>query len=299
MAQVWDLEAGTVLHNSSILCAAALTCLALDPSFPRLAVGAADGVVRFFDLSTPAYRQVQVMDVGNAVEKQIAAKLSQQVAAAAGPKGTRVISCAPQWKSPAPPEGDLQAQAVSWGGCAVGSLFYATSLAAHQGAEGWSPMMAQAPCLMVALPGALALVDTHTYNVERLCTFEGQMLGEASHSGAGVLVECCVASAFQAKVCVLTWQSRGSTGSPQGLSQPAGAPEVGSTANQMSALDLSSEPLSVFPTGGAQKGPACAKKAMRSGERGAMTWVASTKISTFTGPAAITVIKQCTHFAAQ
>eukprot|EP00854_Cymbomonas_tetramitiformis_P020291 gene20291-24297_t len=250
--EVWDLEAGTVLHNSSILCAAALTCLALDPSFPRLAVGAADGVVRFFDLSTPAYRQVQVMDVGNAVEKQIAAK-----------------------------EGDLQAQAVSWGGCAVGSLFYATSLAAHQGAEGWSPMMAQAPCLMVALPGALALVDTHTYNVERLCTFEGQMLGgdlgneaaaravaevgtarafsiiergglqggsgedaEASHSGAGVLVECCVASAFQAKVCVLTWQSRGSTGSPQGLSQPAGAPEVGSTANQMSALDLSSEPLS-------------------------------------------------------
>ncbi|KAK3285759.1 hypothetical protein CYMTET_6648 [Cymbomonas tetramitiformis] len=130
--KVWDLEAGTVLHNSSILCAAALTCLALDPSFPRLAVGAADGVVRFFDLSTPAYRQVQVMDVGNAVEKQIAAKLSQQVAAAAGPKGTRVISCAPQWKSPAPPEGDLQAQAVSWGGCAVGSLFYATSLAAHQ-----------------------------------------------------------------------------------------------------------------------------------------------------------------------
>jgi WD40 repeat protein len=60
--KVWDLEAGTLYYQSAILCAAALTCLAIDPLYNRVAVGAADGVVRFFDLSTAACAQLQVYD---------------------------------------------------------------------------------------------------------------------------------------------------------------------------------------------------------------------------------------------
>ena len=48
------------MYKSSILCAAALTSLALDPTFPRVAIGAADGVLRIFDLSNEACRQIQV-----------------------------------------------------------------------------------------------------------------------------------------------------------------------------------------------------------------------------------------------
>lgn len=50
-----------MVFKSGILCAAALTCLAMDPSLPSVAVGAADGVLRMFDLSTPACRQTQVL----------------------------------------------------------------------------------------------------------------------------------------------------------------------------------------------------------------------------------------------
>lgn len=48
-------------YQSAILCASPLTAIAMDPTFPRMALGAADGVVRFFDLaSLPAVRSLQV-----------------------------------------------------------------------------------------------------------------------------------------------------------------------------------------------------------------------------------------------
>ena len=59
---VWDLQAGALLHQSPLLSAAApLAALSYDPSAPRLAVAAADGSVRFFDLSSlPSCRCLQV-----------------------------------------------------------------------------------------------------------------------------------------------------------------------------------------------------------------------------------------------
>ena len=62
---MWDLREGVLVHQSAILSASALTCVAVDPSFPRIAVGAADGVVRFFDLSSlPAVRPLMVRALG-------------------------------------------------------------------------------------------------------------------------------------------------------------------------------------------------------------------------------------------
>ena len=59
--QVWDLQQGVMLYQSAILTASPLTAVAVDPTFPRVAVGASDGTVRFFDLSSlPACRALQV-----------------------------------------------------------------------------------------------------------------------------------------------------------------------------------------------------------------------------------------------
>lgn len=51
--QVWDLRAGELLHQSAVLGSAPVTALASDPTFPRLAVGSADGTLRFFELAAP------------------------------------------------------------------------------------------------------------------------------------------------------------------------------------------------------------------------------------------------------
>ena len=61
LLQVWDLQQGVMLYQSAILTASPLTAVAVDPTFPRVAVGASDGTVRFFDLSSlPACRALQV-----------------------------------------------------------------------------------------------------------------------------------------------------------------------------------------------------------------------------------------------
>lgn len=54
--RVWDLHAGALSFRSPILCLAPLVALAVDDSsvHPRLAVAAADGVVRIFDFSKPS-----------------------------------------------------------------------------------------------------------------------------------------------------------------------------------------------------------------------------------------------------
>jgi hypothetical protein len=59
--QVWDLQAGQMLYQSSILGASVPTCLAVDAAAARLAMGCADGSVRQFDLAQlPACREMQV-----------------------------------------------------------------------------------------------------------------------------------------------------------------------------------------------------------------------------------------------
>jgi hypothetical protein len=65
---VWDLQEGLLLHQSSKLTSAPLTSLSFDPTAPKLAVGAADGLVMFFDLSSlSACRCLQVGGTYSAV----------------------------------------------------------------------------------------------------------------------------------------------------------------------------------------------------------------------------------------
>jgi hypothetical protein len=59
--QVWDLQAGQLLYQSSILGAAVPRCLAVDAAAARLAMGCVDGSIRQFDLAQlTACREMQV-----------------------------------------------------------------------------------------------------------------------------------------------------------------------------------------------------------------------------------------------
>ncbi|PNW86908.1 hypothetical protein CHLRE_02g100800v5 [Chlamydomonas reinhardtii] len=112
--KIWDLQAGSLVMQSSVLGAAPLTALALEASSPpRLALGAADGVLRFFDLSSlPAARLLQTVDVGRQLGKALAAAAAAAAeAAAAATAGPKVISSRPNWKA----QMGLQRQASSSG----------------------------------------------------------------------------------------------------------------------------------------------------------------------------------------
>lgn len=68
---MWDLGGeGGLLYQSSILTAYPLTAVASDPSYARIVVGASDGVLRFYDLtSLPACRSLQVRCLGPAARE--------------------------------------------------------------------------------------------------------------------------------------------------------------------------------------------------------------------------------------
>lgn len=56
---IWDLEEGQLLYQSSVFTAAVPACIAVDGQ--RLAVGCADGSVHQYDMSLlPTCRQMQV-----------------------------------------------------------------------------------------------------------------------------------------------------------------------------------------------------------------------------------------------
>ncbi|KAG2454671.1 hypothetical protein HYH02_000510 [Chlamydomonas schloesseri] len=224
--KIWDLQAGSLVMQSSVLGAAPLTALALEASSPpRLALGAADGVVRFFDLSSlPAARLLQTVDVGRQLQRALAAAAAAAAeAAAAAAAGPKVISSRPNWKA----QMGLQRQASSSGselggggggggeeeedglgassdalGAGGGGGAFVLQLAytaapppppqQHDPAHDFlpdvyaagsaappPPLLPGCPSLVVATPGAVAVVDTRSYEVT-----EAFLLGRAAEGVA-------------------------------------------------------------------------------------------------------------------
>ena len=101
---LWGLGEGRVVYRSCVLGASPLRSLAVDPAQPRLAVGADNGVVHFFDISAlPACRQLRCIDIAR-VAAPVAAEVAAVEAASAVGGGDaappRVISAAPAWQAP-------------------------------------------------------------------------------------------------------------------------------------------------------------------------------------------------------
>jgi WD40 repeat protein len=98
---VWNMSSRSLVYRSSILSAAPLLSLALDPKLPRVAIGSADGKLRIFDLEHPAFRCLQTLDVDawlrREESKQIELQKSQ--AAVASAADNKVISSKKMWKN--------------------------------------------------------------------------------------------------------------------------------------------------------------------------------------------------------
>ncbi|GLC47410.1 hypothetical protein PLESTB_001960900 [Pleodorina starrii] len=230
--KIWDLQAGSLVMQSSVLGPAPLTCIAIEPSHPpRLALGSADGSLRLFDLSSlPAARLLQVIDVGRKVGRALATAAAAAAEAAAAAAGPKVISSRPAWKAAM----GLQRQASSGSdtgggngddededGDGTGSgadggvgnpyilqlsytgpgpppppsqqqqLHLPDILGADGGDDiaggGRSPslLLPACPSLLVAMAGAVSLIDTRSYDVVEAFLLGRADPGPPAGSGSG------------------------------------------------------------------------------------------------------------------
>ncbi|GLI68282.1 hypothetical protein VaNZ11_012640 [Volvox africanus] len=204
--KIWDLEAGSLVMQSSVLGASPITCVAVEPSRPpRLALGSADGALRFFDLSSlPAARLLQVVDVGRKVGRALAAAAAAaEEAAAAAAAGPKVISSRPAWKAAMGLQRQISSSGSDTGGGGgdesdesdgggsgadgVGNPFILQLsytgpgpppallqrpllpdiLGGDGGGGGLQPalLLPTCPSLLVAMSGAVLLIDTRSYDV--------------------------------------------------------------------------------------------------------------------------------------
>ena len=201
--QVWDLEEGCLLFESHILAAAHPNSLAVDPSYPRLALGQTDGVVRFFDLaSLPACRSLYTLDLGQDLQQLVshaetavaAAVKAGEQSGAARPRVIRSIGKQQQPQQQVRPARTRWQQGLGGdGGCSPGnlessrtisssitSLYYSRlipSVAAPDDAERSyltregpedglaTGLLVPQPLLLVGTPRGLVVVDSHSYEV--------------------------------------------------------------------------------------------------------------------------------------
>eukprot|EP00899_Mesostigma_viride_P012932 jgi/Mesvir1/2163/Mv16675-RA.2 len=200
--KLWDLEAGALLYQSAIISASPFTALAMDPSFPRFAVGSNDGKVRFFDLTSPGCRCMQVVDVGAALEKAQAVEVAA-VAVAEANEGPKVISSQPAWRL----KDQMAYQAAMLGGdgdddssrgdeagmgetsLAVSVLFFCHSTpGAGRGSDededelegSRSHFLGESPRLLVGMPRALVALNTHTYELCSTVLFQESTVASVS-----------------------------------------------------------------------------------------------------------------------
>eukprot|EP00793_Prasinoderma_coloniale_P001463 PRCOL_00005238-RA len=180
----WDLSAGRLLYRSCVLGASPLRSLAVDPAEPRLAVGADDGAVRFFDVrELPAVREMCRLSLVKLVAADVAAAAAAEAAGAAfGGEALaplpRVISAAPAWQAPS-----AAAQAVA----DVHAVREEAAENAAEAAKGASYAVLAMQYMEVAItrPGRSAL-DQYSLPSEREAAATAAALG-VSRVGAGAL----------------------------------------------------------------------------------------------------------------
>lgn len=171
--KVWDLEDGVLLHQSAIISSSPFTTMAMDPSFPRMALGAADGSVRFVDLSAlPACRHLQVADLGRSLNRLVDQYRIQRSEDEGG-GGPRIIRAQPAWRgflgsSPQDPP-SITDDWAHLSGSALAMTYSAFYVPETRGKTG---LFGEGPQLLVCTPYALVVMDTHTYEVVSVFLFD-------------------------------------------------------------------------------------------------------------------------------
>ncbi|XP_060577930.1 WD repeat-containing protein 27-like isoform X2 [Ruditapes philippinarum] len=94
--KVWNLEDLTLVYQSPILTPSPFLSVAMNIHEPRVAIGAADGVIRVIDLTDGnGFRCLHQFDVGKVIAKEKDAKFMEQNETKKGPV---TISSRPTWK---------------------------------------------------------------------------------------------------------------------------------------------------------------------------------------------------------
>lgn len=186
--KVWDVEARALLYQSEVVSSSPFIAMALDPLTARLALGSADGCVRFYDVSegTRTSRCLRTIDVGASVsshaQQQRADERLQHAAAARAPKA---VSSRKPWQrgavldSAGEPADVRGGQDDDVGATIVGLSFInrretteaqdAALAFLSEGSGAAAPTgLDEQSWLVVALSTEVCLLNTHTFRVERV-----------------------------------------------------------------------------------------------------------------------------------
>ncbi len=188
--KVWDLEERELAYQSSIYGAAPLTSLALDPTFPRMAVGSTNGLVRFFDLASPSFQQIQSLDIPLAVARKFGEPVDPQEEREREQQVHVVVPKNRRQPPPQPPplsqhEGlgargssRWKQEAVGMAGISsVSALQYIKSASGHGGGAGagavggGGPLLPDSPKVVAFSTQMLVLIDAYTYDLIAIVSF--------------------------------------------------------------------------------------------------------------------------------
>ncbi|QDZ23515.1 WD40 repeat domain-containing protein [Chloropicon primus] len=218
--KVWDLERRELAYESSMYGASPFVCLAIDPTFPRMAIGSTDGLVRFFDLMSPSYQLIQGLDIPLAVRRKFGEPVNQdkdleeegrqvQVITKGGAESVAAATTGDsrrhgKWK----PTEQIGMACVS----SVSELYYIKTEDRSEGKD----LLPVSPKVIACTTQMLIIVDAYTYDIITIVPFseysyrncreidiDTPRLFVADNRSHG-LVTICIGSAFTPVINVVT-----------------------------------------------------------------------------------------------
>ena len=247
--RVWDLSRGELAYESGILGAAPLISVAIDPTFPRMAIGSTDGAIRFFDAAAPGHPLLQRIDiVALAARQRLPPPPDAEAPASRG--GVRVVGPSARMAAAGAREAPWSDPAGGVGSASsLSHLFYTRCVKAPRPDVGLFP---QAPILIACTTSGIFALDAYTYDVvvaascaahvnyKRGCrlALDTPRLFAAEAKAEGGRLALAIASAFTPRIDVVSVEQR--EGAHEATGEAASVREDGRP---------DAEAVSVFPAG--------------------------------------------------
>eukprot|EP01137_Pigoraptor_chileana_P016279 Opistho-2@72975 len=203
--KVWDITEGSLVYQSSIVSSSPFISLAMDPLADRFAIGSEDGAVRFYDAASGAnFRCLHTFDVARAIRENRSA-LDRQAAVAQKRAGPQVISSkkgsssiADSYSFMDAPSADRQgddSEGVSTSP-AVLCMHYAHPTPPLGASSASRASVGDSTLLVVGTAGALAQIDTRSYDAVGVADFCAPVRGAGKASDKNVLYTLPTAGAY-------------------------------------------------------------------------------------------------------
>ncbi|XP_078000774.1 WD repeat-containing protein 27-like [Glandiceps talaboti] len=195
--KVWDISNSCLVYQSTIISASPFISLSMDMVNPQFAVGSCDGQMRIYDLTDGnGFRCLHQLDVAKILRRQREAK--DQSVSSPDKTGPTTISSRPSWQleqSTDDQSAAMNVDELSEASEAVLGLYYALrpdDNGSRKTSGGRKPsflqtddsivcdLLEKAPMLLVATPGCLIQINTHSYEVASYIDFQDPLPSESS-----------------------------------------------------------------------------------------------------------------------